>query len=113
MDDLISRQALLNSLDSFCSERCSGVCSECGFTGAVEIIKNLPSAQQWIPVSERLPEEKTNVLILADTIAGKMAKVSFLYKDDEGRVCWTGLDVYGLNPCDWQPTHWMPLPEPY
>ena len=45
MDDLISRQAVLNSIDSFCVERCSGVCSECGVTGAVEIIKTLPSAQ--------------------------------------------------------------------
>ena len=64
----------------------------------------------WIPVAERLPKEKTYVLILADTIAGKMEKVSFLYKDSEGRNCWTALDVYGKNPFDWQPTHWMPLP---
>ena len=66
----------------------------------------------WIPVEERLPEEKTYVLILADTIAGKIEKVSFLYKDSEGRNCWTALDGYGKNLFDWQPTHWMPLPEP-
>ena len=66
----------------------------------------------WIPVEEKLPEEKTYVLILADTIAGKMEKVSFLYKDSEGRNCWTALDGYGKNLFDWQPTHWMPLPEP-
>ena len=67
---------------------------------------------KWIPVTERLPEEKTYVLILADTIAGKMEKVSFLYKDSESRNCWAALDAYGKNLFDWQPTHWMPLPEP-
>ena len=67
---------------------------------------------EWISVKERLPEEKTYVLILSDTIAGKMEKVSFLYKDSESRNCWAALDEYGKNLFDWQPTHWMPLPEP-
>ena len=67
---------------------------------------------RWIPLSEKLPEEKTYVLILADTIAGKMAKVSFRYKDSAGNNCWTALDEYGKNLFDWKPTHWMPLPEP-
>lgn len=68
-------------------------------------------APRWIPVSERLPEEKTYVIILFDTIAGKMAGVCFLYKDDEGHNCWTWLDRIGMNLHDIQPTHWMPLPK--
>jgi hypothetical protein len=76
---------------------------------SVDAIEEL-SKPRWIPVTERLPEEKTYVLILADTIAGKMQIVSLLYKDGEGRNCWTALDEYGKNPFDWQPTHWMPLP---
>ena len=66
--------------------------------------------KRWIPVTERLPEEKTYVLILFDTIAGKMQGVCFLYKDDDGHNCWTWLDRLGKNLFDIQPTHWMPLP---
>ena len=66
----------------------------------------------WIPVTERLPEEKTYVLILFDTIAGKMQGVCFLYKDDDGHNCWMWLDRLGKNLFGIQPTHWMPLPEP-
>lgn len=81
----------------------------------ISILHDVPTidAPQWISVTERLPEEKTYVLILADTIAGKMVKVSFIYKDSAGRNCWTTLDEYGKNLFDWQPTHWMPLPEPW
>ena len=68
--------------------------------------------KRWIPVTERLPKEKTYVLILFDTIAGKMQGVCFLYKDDDGHNCWTLLDRLGKNLFDIQPTHWMPLPEP-
>lgn len=81
-------------------------------TEAAETIEDLAKGRQWISVTEteRLPDEKTDVLILANTILGKMEKVSFLYKDSEGRNCWSALDVYGKNPFDWQSTHWMPLP---
>lgn len=78
---------------------------------AADAIEEL-SKPCWISISERLPEEKTYVLILADTIAGKMAKVSFRYKDSAGNNCWTALDAYGKNLFDWQPTHWLPLPQP-
>lgn len=78
----------------------------------VEAYESEVTKHCWIPVTKRLPEEKTYVLILADTIAGKMVKVGFLYKDSAGKNCWTALDEYGKNLFDWQPTHWMPLPEP-
>ena len=82
-------------------------------TEAADAIENLAKGRQWISVTEteRLPDEKTPVLILANTIAGKIEQVSYLYKDNEDRNCWTALDAYGKNPFDWQPTHWMPLPE--
>ncbi|MBQ1790631.1 MAG: DUF551 domain-containing protein [Oscillospiraceae bacterium] len=76
---------------------------------AADAIEEL-SKPSWIPVTERLPEEKTYVLILFDTIAGKMQGVCFLYKDDDGHNCWTWLDRLGKNLFDIQPTHWMPLP---
>ena len=93
---------------------------------AVETIKVLPSAQskqQWIPVSERLPEEDTEVLI------------SYRYKEGEGDTSHVDIDIttYGQmyfggnkvgNNKHWRAPFeyfysnyeviaWMPLPVPY
>lgn len=67
-------------------------------------LEALPSAQQWIPCSERLPEENTPVLLGVrfkdDFKYFVTARVDYNY--------WTGLgrDIRGE-------LAWMPLPEPY
>jgi len=86
----------------------------------------LPSAQpeqQWVPCSERLPEEDTEVLI------------SYRYKEGEGdtdhvniditsygTTCFGGREIHTLKewrqPFDYfhanyEVIAWMPLPEPY
>lgn len=66
----------------------------------LEKILELPSAQQWIPCSERLPQTGTNVLAS--------------YKDNDEHI---GV-IYGARPYLWEgdtytPIAWMPLPEPY
>lgn len=69
---------------------------------AMEIIKNLPSAQpepQWIPCSERLPD-KPNVYTVTDH-EGRV--VRYVYNDNEfSREYWKRCAKA-----------WMPLPEPY
>ena len=63
MDDLISRQAAIDAVEhitssmSVCvnSDECHGM--KRMQRQAVIELANLPSAQQWIPCSERLPEE--------------------------------------------------------
>ena len=100
-----------------------------GYFGTIpsEVITGeLPSAQpeqQWIPCSERLPEEDTEVLI------------SYRYKEGEGdtdhvniditsygTVCFGGREIHTLKewrqPFDYfhanyEVIAWMPLPEPY
>ena len=98
---------------------------------AVSILENLPSAQQWIPCSERLPKECEEVLITwtntnpasyyAD-IKGVPFTGCGLYC--KGRWYWYSatckdyLQDYGCSIADEvddgiKITAWMPLPEPY
>ena len=67
----------------------------------VDDIEKIPSAQQWIPCSERLPERQTSVLV-TDYDAVEMA-----YINGDGK--W--MDYFGdkLKAV----TAWMPLPEPW
>lgn len=52
----------------------------------------------WVPVSERLPEERANVIVYDGYLAYQAYRSgSFWYADDDG--------AYGV-------THWRPLPAP-
>lgn len=92
MDDTISRQAALKAV-SFDTE-------------AYMAVNMLPSAQQWIPCSERLPEEGKEVLISTKCYSLYLGVLEFV--DD--LVRWYDTQEYielkGV-------TAWMPLPEPY
>lgn len=122
MTDYIDRQAAIDAMsviiDSICEQE------------AIDALYALPSAEaepvkhgRWIPVSERLPEEDTEVLI------------SYRYKEGEGDTSHVDIDIttYGQmyfggnkvgNSKHWRAPFeyfysnyeviaWMPLPEPY
>ena len=57
----------------------------------------------WIPVIERLPEESGSYL----AFDGKVLEL--FYDKDWGDAAWTDPVE---NYMTYQPTHWMPLPEP-
>ena len=61
-----------------------------------------PTKGEWIPVSERLPEEGKSVLVCIETQGGMAQYVSERFKDKY----WSALG--GRTPIAWQP-----LPEPY
>lgn len=65
---------------------------------------------EWIPVTERLPEEGEYVLVRFNN--NEMA-VACLFGRDENFTFWRAqVDMGWCTDCDTEPSHWMPLPEP-
>ena len=99
MDDLISRQAAINTAQVM-YKRCDENIEDYRDL-MVESIKVLPSAQpeqQWIPCSERLPSKADHI--------DNMVLVCFV----NGSV---RFNTYMNGWVQGNPVAWMPLPEPY
>ena len=88
------------------------------YNHAIKALKNLPSAQQWIPCSERPPEADGEYLV---TVEGYLEGEHVLVLNygtpllpmnvGEGRA-WYLSDIEGDFYYDGV-TAWMPLPEPW
>lgn len=69
-------------------------------------VKKIPSAQQWIPCSERLPEKEGQYLVTLDFAWGKEIEMGdwFIFEDGHGE--W-------VNPNSHVTVAWMELPTPW
>lgn len=66
---------------------------------------------EWISVKDRLPECGVSVLIHFKS--GLNMAAGFLQDVDEDRTMWCAYTDDGFYAdCDYEPSHWMPLPEP-
>ena len=102
MDDLIKRQ---DAITAYCEHECGikGMTREnCRATDCGTIFDDIPSAQQWIPCSERLPATKDDYII---TVKDK-------YGTWTDYVEWNA-DYHWWEYEDDMVIAWMPLPEPY
>lgn len=72
---------------------------------ADHIIANGVTVQEWIPVTERLPEESGMYIVTAND--GHAQRVSFVLWQKKNRT-WNLVGARSY----WRVTHWMPLPEP-
>ena len=86
-------------------------------TDAMNVLRDLPSAQseqQWVPCSERLPENGRQVLVFARSVHFALAKYDEMREaDGTYKMQWVTFDA-------WKPFYkikdviaWMPLPEYY
>ena len=65
----------------------------------------------WISLEDRLPEMKADVLMYFAEC--KNMAVGFMCDMDEDRTMWCSYSDDGwYTDCDYEPSHWMPLPEP-
>ena len=72
---------------------------------AVKALKTLPSAQQWIPVTERLPDSFGDYLVSVKSIGWNYEE--YVVNDI---AYWDSSE--GFHKAD-EVVAWMPLPEPY
>ena len=79
---------------------------------ADHLISNGVTVQEWIPVTERLPDTAERVLV-CKTWLGRVYKPVYGYYQDfpNQKGCWYVLTDEGYYP-QREVTHWMPLPEP-
>lgn len=101
MADVISRQAAIdevNRLAEFFWEKWHEYAPST--IAVTDALKEIPSAQQWIPCSERLPEK--GVIVLAQAANGYMTTNKRV--DFDNHETWFRAGNY---------VAWMPLPEPY
>jgi hypothetical protein len=79
---------------------------------ATRLIANGVTLNQWIPVTERLPEEDKKILVLCKNGAMFVGVMGKFYGGTEIRfmTCTALNSTKLLN--KGRVTHWMPLPEP-
>lgn len=106
MSDLISRQDVLDYIDTMPSELTEDGRRMVRRSMLTDYIADtLPSALCWIPCSERLPEKETFVLCYIRCESFDYMKV--LWRDDYSGD-WADGDNFHHKVIAW-----MPLPEPY
>lgn len=101
MNDLISRAAALE-----CFEMTN---TRAGAKHAIETLQAVEPEPRWIPVTEQLPEDRTNVLVTIHTdYKGDKVRSSYYsggYFNNDNGDCWKVGDEPLLA--------WMYQPEPY
>lgn len=106
-DDLIRRSDAVNELAKFL-----GVPARAFIHEAEKLLKVVPSAQQWIPVTERLPNREEYIQCNGLFIVSDGDRAYAEYFDIYVKKCFGEPVMHGFR-TDRAVTAWMPLPEPW
>ena len=74
---------------------------------ALSMLKNI----QWIPITERTPEDESYILVSFENYTG--LDIARYEEGDEGGRFYPGDDDEAYSKCGIYVNAWMPLPEPY
>ena len=117
MSDLISRKRAIKALQELNGLKLTRIFNDSPvqwidriFLEAEDILKNLPSEKskwEWIPVTEKLPEEETDVLVCSDEGNIEVCRGSMSTEFPGEFIWYTSGWRFG------DVIAWMPLPEPY
>ena len=123
MDDLISRQALMKEFSDFVrASNNSDFAQTPTWNDAVLLVESMPSAQQWIPCSERLPERNGAYLVWMQWPCDEEPTAFIINYDADCEMFGEWLERYdpitlGYLNSDFEEIKgviaWMPLPKPY
>lgn len=109
MADLIDRGMTIHELEAF-RESCIANLMRMSFDDITDVVKGIPTVNQWIPCSERLPEDFAWCLVcMADGFI-RLGRWNAKY-DDAGAwqvLMQNGDKMYRIKTVP----NWMPLPEP-
>lgn len=103
-EDCVSRKAVLNTLFYKSDNNCEVVLNK-ELQDRVKALPSVTPTQKWIPCSDRLPEEKVEVLVTTEwgsiTIAERYSANDYFINDG------------AANANEDEITAWMPLPKTY
>lgn len=68
-------------------------------------------ASRWIPISERLPDDESYILVSFENTT--MPDIARYEENDEGGAFYPGDDEKSYSSYGFFVNAWMPLPEPY
>lgn len=104
MSDLISRSRILKIMEMWMKVSSYNESERNIMRALYYEVRTAPSAQQWVTVTEGLPDKDVPVLVY---LFGDVPHIAWINRDGE----WATEEF--IIDCDYLPKAWFPLPEPY